>query len=257
MTQPIRARSQSGFTLIEVMISFVLLLVLMMGMNALWTQVSAQFDLTTYREKAILRLSGEMTRLVNLYTSAEYGFMDNYLTDTTAVDYTKNLPTDMGSYISISASSSTVPANGKRLIYALGDVKTPVYVGADAGTSLSQFIQTINPDGTSPSASTVYSYILVLGSGDATRNYVWLDNGASSIVAQLSWDMYQISSDSLPCYNGNGSVPGTGSDGRCYLLTVYIDYPFRFNRVDNTVSEIPGIPIDTVTAQTIVGKLFR
>jgi len=59
---------QSGMTLIEVMVGFVLTSILLFGLTGLWSVVNKQFQDLTIKQKAVFVLSGEMERLAAVYT---------------------------------------------------------------------------------------------------------------------------------------------------------------------------------------------
>lgn len=260
------ARRQSGFTLIEVMVAFALTMVLMIGMSALWTVVATQFDSLVYRQKAIFRLNGEMERLVAQYGSKT---TDPTVQGTDAVvDYTP-VPDNAGSFLSTTPASNNYPSNGSnanRRIYVTAG--TPVYVGSVTTATTPAFTDPISADGgatlggTGKTAQQVYSNILITGSGTARRNLVWLDQ-AHQVVGQLSWDICLVpnTSSSTDYFSGQKDCMGitiaTSSpcySTACYFLTVYLDYPFRFDATNKVGVPIPGTSVETITAQTIVGK---
>ena len=232
---------QLGFTLIEVMVGFVLVFVLMLGLNALWTQVGAQFDDLVYRQKAIFRLNGEMERLTAQYNSGT-------AIATAGDNHTLNVPANAGSFIStLTGSGSTAgspPEPASRLIY--GTASSPGFVlDSTVSANLASFVTAIPANDVGTATRDTYRYVLYFkdtGTPLASRNVVWLDR-SRKVVAQLSWDLYQVSTS---CYSGD-----------CNLLTVYIDYPFRFNTTAGTYAPIPGTPVETITAQTLVGRVRK
>ena len=69
-----RKNFQSGMTLIEVMITIVLLSILVLGISGLWANVTGDFLALTTRQKAIFVLNGEMARLSALFRFNQYNF---------------------------------------------------------------------------------------------------------------------------------------------------------------------------------------
>ena len=80
-------------------------------------------------------------------------------------------------------------------------------------------------------------FIFLALTGD--RNVVWLDR-EKGVTAQLHW----IEENLYPnC---------AGTTGNCQLLTLYLDYPYRFNK---TTGNNPSIdPVETISVKTIVGQ---
>ena len=75
------------------------------------------------------------------------------------------------------------------------------------------------------------------------RNLVWLDDD-KNVVAQLSWTLEPNPSDDDPvnasmCFNGP-----------CQHLTLYMDYPYRFNNGAPTTTSNR----DTISLKTIIGQ---
>lgn len=230
-----RARSrQTGLTLVEVMVGMLLVGILLVGTNTLWVVVADQFDSLSLRQQAILRLDGEMARLVEVY-----GNSANAASTTTVTDYTAAVPTAAASYISDPTS---------RLIHNTGG-GAQGYVVAFAGAA--QFRATILADGSNAGQVMSPIYYFDAGVGAVTsddRNLIWLDRDRN-IVGQLSWTLTPIIGTDL-------AVRDCGV-ASCNVLTLFLDYPFRFDvTVDplaTAKSEIKGSPVETITLQTIVG----
>ncbi|WP_434620425.1 type IV pilus modification PilV family protein [Azospirillum sp. B2RO_4] len=234
--RPPRLSRQSGITLMEVMIGIVLVGILLLGMNGLWEAAARQLDEASLRQRAVFRLNGEMERLSALYI---FGPVPTTSTNLVSVaDYaTSTIPARIGSYIGTSVSNS-------RLIYA-DNTTTPTVT-----TSTTTFAQTVNTDG--QNAETVYSRIYYLDAGIVgttgdDRNLVWLDR-ERGVLAQLSWELSDLPytdpllSGGKPCNNKP-----------CQLLTLYLDYPFRYST--DTVDPRGDMgPVETITLQTIVGQ---
>jgi len=228
------ADRQSGLTLIEVMVGMLLVGILLLGTNTLWVIVADQFDDLSLRQQAILRLDGEMARLVEVY-----GDSANTAATVTVTNYATAAPT---------ASASYLAAPATRLIHGTGG-GAQGYVQAFAGAA--QFRAAIAADGSN--AGQVMSPIYYFDAGVAAvttddRNLVWLDR-SRNIVGQLSWSLTPIL--------GTGLTPRDCGVASCNVLTLYLDYPYRFDvSVDplaTAQTEIPGAAVETITLQTIVG----
>lgn len=236
-----RRRRQSGATLIEVLIGMVLVSILMIGMNGLWTAATRQVDDAVLRQQAIMRLNGEMERLSAAYNNAAT------VTTASPTDYATNPPPQVGSYL-----NAVGAAAGVRLIYAAAG--TALHANAFTGDA-TVFQESV--DGTLAAdadsgvkINNVYRRIYyddngTVGTAADDRNLVWLDKDRR-IVGQLSWELLTISragGATTPCYPSGVTTP-------CRLLTAYLDYPFRFSAA--TPRGDMG-PVETVTLQTIVG----
>lgn len=64
---PSPTNSQTGFTLVEVMVGIVLTAILALGLTALWAFVGDEFLRLGLRQKAVFALNGEMERLAMVY----------------------------------------------------------------------------------------------------------------------------------------------------------------------------------------------
>lgn len=230
--RPPRLTRQSGITLMEVMIGIVLVGILVLGMNGLWEAAARQLDEASLRQRAVFRLNGEMERLSALYI---FGSGPS-VAPVPVTDYaTSAIPARIGSYIGASISTN-------RLIYASTNT-TPLVT-----TSTATFAQTVNTDG--QNAEAVYSGIYYLDAGsvgtpDDNRNLVWLDR-EHEVLAQLSWEL-----SALPDTGASGNRKCSG--GACQLLTLYLDYPFRYS-TDTLDPRGDMGPVETITLQTIVGQ---
>lgn len=221
---------QSGITLMEVMIGIVLVGLLVLGMNGLWEAAARQLDEASLRQRAVFRLNGEMERL-----SALYVFGTGPTSPVAVTDYaTATIPARIGSYIGTTVS-------GTRYIYASGQAGL---MAPDAST----FALPVDADG--QNANTIYSPILYLDAGSIgtptdDRNLVWLDR-EREVLAQISWEL-----SDLPNTATTGSKPCSGAP--CQLLTLYLDYPFRYTTASTDPRGDMG-PVETITLQTIVGR---
>lgn len=236
--RPPRLTRQSGITLMEVMIGIVLVGILVLGMNGLWEAAARQLDEASLRQRAVFRLNGEMERL-----SALYIFGAGPANPVEVQDYaTSAIPARVGSYIG--TSISTNPTANRRYIYS--DVG-----GSPAATTAADFTKTVDTDG--HNAEEIYRGIYYLDAGIVgttgdDRNLVWLDR-ERGVLAQLSWELSAIPntdpalSGSKPC---NNNKP-------CQLLTLYLDYPFRYSSDTSDPRGDIG-PVETITLQTIVGQ---
>jgi prepilin-type N-terminal cleavage/methylation domain-containing protein len=227
-------RRQSGLTLVEVMVGMLLVGILLVGTNTLWVVVANQFDALSLRQQAILRLDGEMARLVEVYGDSAVT-----VETTTVTDYAIAAPNASASYISTPAS---------RLIHNTGGGAQD-YVVAFAGAA--NFRATVLANGSNAGQVMSPIYYFDAGVGVVTsddRNLIWLDRDRN-IVGQLSWSLTPIIGTDLAARDCGAAS--------CNVLTLYLDYPFRFDvTVDplaTAQSEISGAPVETITLQTIVG----
>jgi len=253
---------QAGMTLVEVMVAMVLTAILLVGMNALWVNITREVDALVLRQKAIFRLNGEMERLVGLYatdsTAVDSVTSPNPDAPIIVTDYQANAPANVGDYIAnapnvtnaVAAGWSSDPANGNRFIYR---ANAAGFVINDASGAEGGFGQPLGADRdlmntatvTSASADSIYSHVLQwhpgLTAGEGgDRNLVWLDRD-KNIVAQISWSTVLTTS---ACRGTLG----------CRHVTMYIDYPFRYVDQNNPRNEIDSFPISTITLQTIVSS---
>lgn len=252
-------RSQAGMTLVEVMVGFVLAGLLLVGMNALWVHVNRHLDDVSLRQKAIFRLNGEMERLSKLHNDGTISTLlgNPALVEISKADYAAILPIEEGSYI-----SNTI--TGSRYIYNTGNTYVRTTNRADyfargvfSDTEANDIAACadapgINDDTLCPggeNAAKLNGVILYFDRGGAPtsddRNLVWIDR-ERNVVGQLSWEAMELTtngtSDTIPC--------GNGGTGRCRLLTLYLDFPFRFS----PAAPLGDMgPVDTITLQTIVG----
>lgn len=227
--RPPRLTRQSGITLMEVMIGIVLVGILVLGMNGLWEAAARQLDEASLRQRAVFRLNGEMERLSALYI---FGAGPS-VAPVPVNDYaTSAIPARVGSYIGTSVSTN-------RLIYANS--------GSLTTNNVTNFTKAIDTDG--QNAEEVYSLIYYLNAGniglpDDDRNLVWLDR-ERGVLAQLSWELSTLpktATTANPC-----------KGGACQLLTLYLDYPFRYSSDTSDPRGDMG-PVETITLQTIVGQ---
>lgn len=237
-------RDQRGATLIEVMIGMVLVGILLIGMNSLWVFVMGEVDADTVRQQAIFRINGEMERL-------NAGFSNQTVAPTliagrtgtaTVTNYASALPARIGSFL-----MNTV--TGTRLIYADAGGALPAAAFTTDAATFTADIDGADPDG-AENINDVYRLIYRYDNGTSgldgdDRNIVWLDKDRS-IVAQISWELLTVNSaanTASACYPSGATTP-------CRLLTLYLDYPFRYTDADPLVDMGP---VETITLQTIVG----
>lgn len=245
--------SQAGATLVEVMVCLVLVSVFMIGMNMFWVATIHQFDDLALRQKAVFRLNSEMERLAGLLNDGTVVFNCGQVTNYTTA------PDDAASYLGTSVTSV---GSGTGLGCSLGattynDTRRFIYTSQTL-TTLTPWITTdASFFGTPPAADdtnleSVYRQVLVWDAGtggDTTddRNLVWLD-AERDVVAQISWDLQYLHSRSdMTAY------PPCAGATTCKLLTLYLDYPFRYASSTNPRENTMG-PVETITLQTIVGR---
>jgi prepilin-type N-terminal cleavage/methylation domain-containing protein len=260
---------QAGMTLVEVMVAMVLVAILLVGMNALWVTISREVDSLVLRQKAIFRLNGEMERLVGLYSSSN-AMATAVVNNPGVADFSTNVPANISSYISTTPNVEYATSNqraqsahsGSRLIYPDPTLTPLDYVtnsanlngnfdepAADSNKTLMSTVGNGNMD-------EILSRIFFWNTGIATptgsnRNLVWIDR-SKKIVGQISWSVVVYNTTGTP--GGVGYYPCTASGGPCRHITLYLDYPFRFESLDSPRNEIDGLPVETITLQTIVAQ---
>ena len=198
--------AQSGFMLAEVMVSLVLVMIFVLGMNSFWVVTVRQFDDLALRQKAIFRLNSEMERLAGLYN------VGASFSCTQVTDY-GTPPANAGSYIATSVTSinSGVPADtlcsssyvdSQRFIYsyASGSNATNWWITNDPNDTLTFSAPKASNDS---NIEIIYRYVAVWNVGNDAfttndRNLVWLDRD-HNLVAQISWDLQDIRSESDYC----------------------------------------------------------
>lgn len=77
------------------------------------------------------------------------------------------------------------------------------------------------------------------GAAEDELNLVWIDQEKKS-VGKLSW--IQEDADTTNCYGGN-----------CFLISLYLDYPFRYISSTDPVQSTMG-KIETLVLRVVVGK---
>ena len=198
-----------GSTLVEVMAAAAILGAVVLCLANLWAAFDRlSFDLLL-RQKAVLVLNGETERLVALYAGTPLGSRTGFAT----VPTTSGYPVLQG--YTGSEGRESFPASA---------------TGIDLATSVPAF--RAGPD----------AAVLVSGSGQLLRNYVWLDR-ARDLVAQLSWLECAIDANTVAdCWSGTlrGKKPkhkkgtpyacaafdGGGGTDSCRLIVVIVEYPF-------------------------------
>ena len=208
-----RKKFQSGMTLIEVMITIVVLSILVLGISGLWANVTGDFLALTTRQKAIFVLNGEMARLSAL-------FRFNQINRSTAAN--------SGDYTNI----GDIPPIDRSIFLADDtDLVDNIVVTSNDGTFNC---------GDNNCAGNVLRIESAVGAGQP-RNYVWIDQ-SRNIVGELSWRTLDISVPPA----GNCPVP------QCFELTVYLRFPLRYVN-DTTAPEPPQFGrVETLSLITIV-----
>jgi prepilin-type N-terminal cleavage/methylation domain-containing protein len=202
-----------GFTLVEVMIGMILTTILVMGMSGVWGMVSEQFFQLALRQKAVFVLHGQMERLASLYRYT------NFIEDTTIHPDLANLEDII---------HQTGSGNDESNAYISGLVYLET---TDTDVDKDDFIQ---------------GQTLFMDYSSGTKiNVVWLDRDLD-ITATMKWSLTPIST---ACYQETGNA----DHSNCYLLTLTLEYPYRFIENTNPVKNSMGT-LETLTLQTITGR---
>jgi prepilin-type N-terminal cleavage/methylation domain-containing protein len=210
----IKYSKTQGFTLIEVMIGMVLTGILAMGMMGVWAMVGDQFFRSTIRQKAVFVLHGEMERLSALYRYEDYYTGPDHSNLDYIIHQTTVLETDL--------SHTKFP-----------DDDLVIRKTTDASVLDGDFVQgqILYMDYVDPAAKKI--------------NIIWIDEDRN-ITAKLYWEVKEVDdgATAYPCY---------GTSNVCYLLTLNIEYPFRFQTSLNPATNIDTWTAENMTLQTIVG----
>ena len=222
MRSPIdAAKSQRGFTLIEVMTAAVLLAILAVALGNYWLLTDRRATYLVWRQKAIYVASGEMARLTALYNRTAFGWIGPVTT--TGYETTNGLP----------SSRLTYPTSLGFYMSAGNDYTTTSSATFQSGSSFQVWI---NQGAVSA----------------ANRAYVWLDQN-HNVMARLSWAATTITPSSCAgvdgCYCLNPLGSGFGS-ARCQKVDLYLEYPYFLNGG----SPVAGSPLQSVTLSSIVGR---
>lgn len=201
--------TESGFTLIEIMVGMMLTGLLVVSLSGLWYQVGDQFFRLTLRQKAVFVLHGHMERIAAMYRTGET------MTAVTTTGYDAGFPDH--------------PAGDHTVLSADGAGIVETVLGNFSEGEIYYFDQG------------------VVGGSSDDRNVVWLDPGKKRVTAQLSWTLSNVTGDQN-CYEA-----GTATSF-CQLLTLYLDYPFRFLVGSSAPMGIMWDQPKTLTLQTIVGR---
>ena len=217
-------RRQKGFSLLEVMFASTILSIFILGIGGFWYQASSRVADLVVRQKAIFALSGELERISALYVYTAYAtdLVNGPLTTTGYTDGLASLPTT-------------------RLIYAgdIGSYASNDYVRNLYGSFAADDFE-------------VFVKANILPSLD--RDYIWVDK-SRNIVGRLSWTATDITSVSSCVQASDCSCHRfddlASSGGRCKLLDVYLEYPYR---IDSSGNITAPASLETISLRTIVGR---
>ena len=230
---PRAVHRQRGLTLIEVLITLVLLSILVVGLTGLWSNVSEHFLSLTLRQKAVFVVSGEMERLSALYR------FTNFREDAEETDNSDSPPPQQ--YIDLVNERFIYPVTSA-LITVVNNIVTQDGTVFDCGDN---------------SCAALVFYDTNGAGSDDDRNYVWIDQ-ARKITGRLSWvaERPEDVDGANRCSDGtlavDGETPGGTED--CELLTVYLEFPFRF--IDGATPDAPAGfgRVHQISLMTIVGR---
>ena len=223
-TEAAARNRQRGFSLLEVMVASTILSIFILGIGGFWYQASSRTYDLVLKEKAIFALSGELERISALYVYTSYAAdpVNGPLTTTGYNDGLASLPTT-------------------RLIYA-GDISS--YASND-------YVRNVYGSFTADEFE-VYVESNILPA--LKRDYIWVDK-SRSIVGRLSWTATDITSvtscvQALDCSCQRFDAVAS-SGGRCKLLDVYLEYPYR---IDSSGNVTAPASLQTISLRTIVGR---
>jgi len=210
-SRPSRSRrAERGFALMEVMVASAILGVVALSLIRFWSVFDGlSFDLLL-RQKAVFVLNGEMARLNNLYTTT--GFITTPKTSTTGY-----------------SAVSGIPGSGARLTFPTNSPSIDFVVTSSASFAAADQL------------------VLVVGSGTATRDHVWLDRDRQ-MTARIGWTEGAVACTPTPgcgqCYTA------AAGGGTCSVVTLFLEYPFKLSNGVPT----PFGTTKTLTLSTIVGR---
>ncbi|MEO5326642.1 MAG: type II secretion system GspH family protein [Magnetococcus sp. THC-1_WYH] len=210
------APTPGGFTLLEILIGTVLIGILVLGLSGIWSLVHDQFFRVTLRQKAIFVLHGHMERLSALY---RHGIP---------------IPTNNSSknYTHHTWLSEDNPGTIPHIVFGLTLGEADFTTLQLTVTDLAQF-----------TPGTIYLLDRgITGDSDEDRNVVWLDE-EQRITAQISWTLEDASVHA--CYGGLSP---------CQILTLFLDYPYRYPEEATDPLETMWPQPETITLKTIVGE---
>ncbi len=206
------------------MFASTILSIFILGIGSFWYQASSRTYELVLKEKAIFALSGELERISALYVYTSYAAdaVNGPLITTGYTDGLASLPTTRLIYA------------GNISSYAANDYVRNVY-GSFNADEFEVFVK---------------SNILPA----LKRDYIWVDK-SRSVVGRLSWTATDITSVTS-CVQGfdcscQRSDNVASSGGRCQLLDVYLEYPYR---IDSSGNITAPQSLQTISLRTIVGR---
>ena len=236
-----RCGRRRGMTLIEVMVGAVLTAILVTGLTSLWVSVDNGFNYLTVRQKAIFVLNGEMERLTALYRYTDFS-------DTVAVNY----PSGEDEFADQANNARTIYGNPNDGLLVDTIVETD-------GTTTGFDCLTANNVIDTTCAGDVFFDDQVNNSLD--RNFVWIDQ-ARNIVGKLSWELDDIGVNdpggvggTTDLFNGNyagGTCFSRGAVADCQLLTLYLQFPYRYFNASTPDGKAGFGKLETLTLMTVV-----
>ena len=216
-----RTDLQSGMTLIEIMITLVVLSILVLGISGLWANVTGDFLALTTRQKAIFVLNGEMARLSAFFRFNQYNF-------------------------SFNANNSS---NYKDIGPERRDIFPPV--GSDTG-AFNNIVLTAGNGAFNCGDSNCAGNVLHFKNAvdGEPRNYVWIDQ-ARKIVGELSW---RLSGEGPKECSSTSTFGAVSSNAECKEIIIYLRFPLRY--VNDTTPPKPTEfgRVETLILTTIVGR---
>jgi prepilin-type N-terminal cleavage/methylation domain-containing protein len=216
---------QRGYSLMEVMIASVILSIFVLGMSGFWySAVGRAYDLVL-RQKAVFVLNAEMERISALYVYTDFADCGFFCSDgpvsTTGYDGLSSIPSTRFVYPS---DVSDYTNSGD---FVTGNVNT--FQGSEFQVYLDSSFWSFN-----------------------NRTYVWIDK-SRNIVGRLSWTTSNVNAGSCSysdcsCQKFDNS---SGNGEHCLLLSVYLEYPYKFSSTGNITAPAS---MQTLSLKTIVGR---
>ncbi|MBF0613017.1 MAG: prepilin-type N-terminal cleavage/methylation domain-containing protein [Magnetococcales bacterium] len=216
---------QRGFTLVEIMVAMVLAGILAIGMQSFFAMLGEEVQEFTLRQKAVFLLNGEMEKL--------YFLFQNPTNDVIGAGGFSTQTLDSGYAPTFPAHWRTGGSNHRIL-----NATTIAGIVTNAEATFSQ----VDANGQPANEQLIFFYTPPAGD---PRNVIWLDF-EKRITARVSWVADEMPGDN--CYQ-NGSA-----NQNCLLITLYLDYPFRYQTTPTFNPLEPSMGrINTLVLRTIVG----
>lgn len=225
---------QDGYTLIEIMVSIVLVSVLALGMTSLFATVEEEFYALTLRQKAVLLLHGEMERLYGMYQKSGYSIVTGTPTsDDSPASVYFGAETPLHPNVSHRIHSLSLPHSNLTRDVSNNPITTSTFLRKSDNTVNYEHENAVLRYAPPSTPSNI-------------QNIVWLDQ-EKRLTARLSWT--HESQASIGCIDN-------GATSSCALVTLYLDFPYRYDESaspPNPVASADMGRVETLILRAIMG----